>query len=367
MPDKKIPWWMPDVTGKTEKKYINQALEGNYINDGNLARQFEDAVAKLVDAKYAVAVSNCTAGIFISLKALGVGHGDEVIVPDLTFIATVNAVDLTDAEPILVDINPIDLNIGIDAIERAITPKTKAIIPVHVTGRAANINAITDIAKKYNLFVIEDAAEALMSKHNGKCLGTFSNAGCFSFSPNKTITTGQGGIVVTNDPNLHVKLRALKDQGRITTGTGGDDIHNTIGYNFKFTDLQAAVGLGQLTYLETRIKRMKKNHSLYTEQLKDIPEISVFPSAEGEVPQWTDIRTEYRDELEEHLQKQNIDARKYWLPIHRQLAYKLPDDNFPVSTRLSPRSLWLPSAFTLSDDDVLTVCNQIKKFFKTIK
>ena len=205
-----------------------------------------------------------------------------------------------------------------------------------------------------------------MSRYKGKFLGTFGDLGCFSFSPNKTISTGQGGIIVTNDSTLNTKLRALKDQGRPERGTGGNDRHDTIGYNFKFTNLQAALGLGQLQYLKKRLARMKRNYQLYAKLLKDVKEISVFECdiKNGEVPQWTDIFTDQRDNLEEYLLKSNIHCRKYWFPIHSQKPYKLPDDQFPNSLKMSARSLWLPSAFTLTDKEITTACQEIKKFFK---
>ena len=363
MANKKIPWWTPKVE-KEDYKFIRQALDANFVNEGPLVAELEKKIASLTGAKYAIATPSGTVAIFLSLKALGIGHGDEVIVPDLTFIATANAVDLCGAKPVLVDVNPADLTISTDAIKKAITPKTKAIIPVHVTGRGADMAVILDIAKKHNLYVIEDAAEALTSKQNGKSLGTFGDAGCFSFSANKTISTGQGGMIVTDNENLYLKLKPLKDQGRPGRGTGGDDLHNTIGYNFRMTDLQAGMGLGQFTHLKERTTRMKRNYELYAKNLKNIPEIRIFPSKKEELPQWTDILTEKRNELAEYLKNQNIDCRKYWFPIHRQLSYKLPDSNFPNSTRLSPKALWLPSAFTLTDQDILTVCQKIKDFFE---
>ena len=364
---KNIPWWKPQVGSVAERNYINKALDDNYINEGKLVEEFEKNIAKLVKAKYAIATTSCTAGIFLALKAMGIGYGDEVIVPDITFIATANAVDLTGAKPILVDVFPDTLNINTDAIKKAITPKTKAIVPVHVTGRGANMEEISKIAREHKLHVVEDAAEALMSKQKNKYLGTFGNAGCFSFSPNKTITTGQGGMIVTNDENICNRLKMLKDQGRPTRGTGGDDRHDIIGYNFKMTDLQAAVGLGQLNFLQTRIERMRRNHQLYQENLKDVKEIFIYKTnlAEAELPQWTDVRLEKRDELAQFLKEKNIDTRKYWFPLHQQLAYKLSDDNFPNSVKVSPRSLWLPSAFTLKDADIKRVCENIKSFFQT--
>jgi len=360
---------MPCVGGKQERQFIKQALDNNYVNEGELAVQFEQKIANLVGAKYAVATTSCTAAIFLALKGLGVGAGDEVIVPDMTFIATANAVNLTGAKSVLVDIDPDDLNISINALIKAITPKTKAIVPVHVTGRAADMESILKIARDHKLFVVEDAAGALMSKHNGKYLGTFGDAGCFSFSPNKTITTGQGGMIVTNDSDLLTKLHMLKDQGRPVRGTGGDDLHDVIGYNFKFTDLQAALGLGQLYYLRSRIKRMSRNYQLYVKNLQGVKGIKIFKTdiENGEVPQWTDIFVEKRDELASYLKEKNMDSRKYWLPLHRQLAYKQADDNFPNSVKISPRSLWLPSAFTLKDTDIKKVCECIRNFFDSAK
>ena len=361
---KKIPWWQTQV-GTAEYTLIKEVLDSNYINEGEVTKKFEKKIAALVGCKHAIAVTSGTAAIFLSLKALNIRPGDEVIVPDMTFIATANAAELCGAKPVLVDINPIDLNIDINSLAKAITDKTKAIIPVHVTGRAADMKTIREIANKKNLAVVEDATEALMSKYKGKYLGAWGDAGCFSFSPNKTITTGQGGIIVTNSDELEIKLRALKDQGRPTRGTGGNDIHNTIGYNFKMTNIQAALGLGQLRYLTARVKRMRRNYKLYTAQLKNIPGLSIFPCdlAGGAVPQWTDIATDERDELEQYLRARNIDSRKYWFPLHTQPPYFLPSGQFPNSEKMSLRSLWLPSAFTLTDEDVAAVCREIKNYF----
>ena len=319
MENKKIPWWQPRVE-REDYEFIKQALDANFINEGPLAERLEKEIASFLDAKYAVATTSGTIAIFLSLKAVGIGYGDEVIVPDATFIATANAVELTGAKPILVDINPNTLTISVDAIKKAVTPKTKAIIPVHVTGRGADMEKIMEIAKKQNLFVIEDAAEALGSKHSAKggsasggkekYLGTWGDTGCFSFAANKTLATGQGGMIVTNSDEIFNRLRPLKDQGRFVRGTGGDDAHNTIGYNFRLTDLQAAVGLGQFAHLKERLARMKRNYKLYAENLKDIKEIKIFPSTDEETPQWTDIITNKRDELEKYLREKNIGNRR---------------------------------------------------------
>lgn len=361
----KINWWVPQI-GAEEKNFINQALDNNFPNEGELTTLFEQKLSKLLGCKHAIAITSGTAAIFLALKALNIGSGDEVVVPDITFIATANAVEMCGAKPVLVDIDPKTMNIDPDAFAKAITKKTKAVTPVHVSGRAADMNAIIKIAKSNDIYIVEDAAEAFMSQHKGKYLGTFGKVGCFSFSPNKIITTGQGGMVITDDDELYVRLRELKDQGRRVRGTGGDDIHNAIGYNFKFTDLQAAVGLGQLTYLESRMGRMKKRHSLYTEELEKLDEVSLFnfDIDGGELPLWTDAIVEDRNNLDKHLRTNGIDCRRYWFPVHTQVPYKLPDDNFPNSTKLSPKAIWLPSGFALSDENIKTVCEHIKKFMK---
>jgi len=352
----------------TSEDYIlvKKVLDSNYLNEGDLTSEFEQRIANLVKVKHAVATTSGTSALFLSLVAAGVGFGDEVIVPDVTFIATANAVRLAGATPVLVDVDPLSLNIDPESIISAITPRTKAVIPVHVSGRAANMPAVLEIARSHNLFVVEDAAEAFMSSFNGKYLGTLGHLGCLSFSPNKTITSGQGGMILTDDDALHTRLRELKDQGRPVRGTGGDDIHYSVGYNFKLTNLQAAVGLGQLTALHQRIQRQTQIYALYSENLKRLEEIRLpgFHLDGGEVPQWTDAIVDRRDELDRYLQERNIFCRRFWFPIHTQKPYLLPDDNFPNSSRLIPKALWLPSAFTISDQDVATVCSHIKEFFR---
>ncbi|OHA24625.1 MAG: hypothetical protein A3H57_01420 [Candidatus Taylorbacteria bacterium RIFCSPLOWO2_02_FULL_43_11] len=358
-----MAWWQPKIE-KENYTFLKKALDSNYINEGPQTAEFEKAILKLTGAKYALATNNCTTAMFLSLKALGIGPGDQVIVPDITFIATANAVSLSGAEPVLVDTRKEDLTMDPLAFQKAITSRTKAVIPVHVSGRSAQIEEIMAIAEKRNLKVIEDAAETIGSYRKGKHLGTFGITGCFSFAANKTISTGQGGMVVTDNEEIYLKLRPLINQGRTKLGTGGDDVHNTIGFNFRMTDLQAAMGLGQLKHLNERTKRMRRNYELYSMNLGNVKGLRIYPAdtKAGELLQWTDAFTERRDELVKYLVERNIDCRNYWMPIHRQMAYKMPDDNFPNSTYSSPLSLWLPSAFTLTDKDILKVCQEIKNF-----
>jgi perosamine synthetase len=360
---RKLEFWSPQF-GAEEKELVAQVIDSGFVNDGKVTAQFESEIAALLGCKHVVATTSGTSAIFLALAGIGVKAGDEVIVPDVTFIATANAVTLTGAKPVLVDVDPQKLTLDPESTEQAITARTRAIVPVHVSGRAADPESLLDIAKRHGISVVEDAAEALASRHRGRCLGTFGTAGCFSLSPNKSITTGQGGLIATDDDALHQRLRELKDQGRPVRGTGGDDVHASIGYNFKFTNLQAAVGLGQLKDLPRRLDRMTSIHRNYVKGLQGVPGVSVLPFCleGGEIPQWTDVLVERRDELYDHLASRGIHGRRYWHPLHTQAPYKLPCDQFPNSTKQVPRAMWLPSAFTLSDGDALAVCNEIREF-----
>lgn len=358
-----LEFWTPQF-GAEEKSLLAEVVDSGFLNDGPLTSRFEQQVAELLGARHVVATTSGTAAIFLSLAAIGVGPGDEVITPDVTFIATQNAVSLTGAKPVLVDVNPDTLNLDPRAAERAVTPRTKAIVPVHVSGRAADMDGLAAVSNRHGLPIIEDAAEAFLSQYRGKCLGTLGIAGCFSLSPNKTITTGQGGLIATNDDRVHVRLRELKDQGRPVRGTGGDDAHNSVGYNFKFTDLQAAVGLAQLRDVPRRVERMKSIHRGYRDGLRGVEGVRVIPFRieEGELPQWTDIMADRRDELFKHLAARGMHGRRFWHPIHTQPPYRAPAERFPNSSRQIPRAMWLPSAFTLADADVAAVCTEVRNF-----
>ena len=359
-----IPWWRPEI-GTEEREALSRVVDSNYLNEGEVTTEFERRAAELLGARYAVATTSGTTAIFLALAGLGVGRGDEVIVPDVTFIATANAVTLTGATPVLVDVDPDTLAIDPDGIERAVTPRTKAVVPVHVSGRAAAMARVLDVATRRGILVVEDAAEALLSMHDGRSLGTFGAAGCFSFSPNKTVTTGQGGLVVTDDESLVVRLRELKDQGRPVRGTGGNDVHAVIGYNFKLTNLQAAVGVAQLEKLRSRVAHLQQIYRAYQARLSGVRGIRLLPFDvdQGESPQWVDALADRRDDLVEHLRRRGIHCRPFWFPIHTQRPYLQPDDDFPVSTRLMPEALWLPSALQLTEADVLLVCNEIRAFY----
>ncbi len=364
--EKFIPWWEPSL-GAEEQRLVLKVLESNYLNDGEVTEEFERRLARFCGAAHAVGVTSGTAGIFLSLAACGIRPGDEVIIPDITFVATANAVKLAGAKPVLVDVCPENFSLEPDQVTKAITLRTKAIVPVHVNGRAADMETILSLAKKKNLMVVEDAAETLGATWHGKSLGTIGHAGALSFASSKLITTGQGGAVLTNDEKTRNRVKELKDHGRLNTGTGGADQHPVVGYNFKLTNLQSAVGLAQLGKLPDRLLHLKRLTQWYREELDGVKGINLVPFdlKAGHQPQWIDCLCDKRDELAEFLLKKGIQTRKFWFPIHTLPPYRADAKRFPNALRVSKKGLWLPSSISLTKEDLLRVTGTVKEFFRT--
>jgi len=357
---RKLAWWEP-VLGAREKQLLAEVIDSGFPNDGDCTTRFERLAAEVCGVPYAVGVTSGTTAIFLALAASGVGPGDEVIVPDITFIATANAVRLAGATPVLVDVRARDLNVDPEAVERAMTPRTRAIVPVHVSGRSADMPALAALASRHGLAIVEDAAEAFGSRLGGRPLGSFG-IGCFSFSPNKTVTTGQGGMIVTADAGIERRLRELKDQGRPMRGTGGADEHVSVGYNFKLTNLQAAVGVAQMESFGARVEHQRDLYRWYQEGLDGVPGVQLleFDLEGGEVPQWVDVLVDDRDGLHDHLERLAIGTRKLWYPLHTQVPYRQDDARFPVATEVSRKGLWLASALALTREDVQYACASIR-------
>lgn len=364
----RIDWFRPELTGLEEQRVI-AVLRSGFINDGPVTREFENRVAELIDVKHCVAVTSGTAAISLALMATGIGSDDEVIVPDLTFIATANAVRMTGASVRFVDIEPLRFGIDAEKLKSAIGPRTRAVVSVDVNGRGADYRVIEPLCRSHGLRLITDSAEALGSRFAGRPLGSFGDAGCFSFSPNKLVTTGQGGMIATNDDVLHERLLELKDQGRRRRGTGGDDLHPVLGFNFKFTDVQAAIGLAQLDHLVSRSQHARERDAWYRHEMADIAGIT-FPGGEGEEPgeirAWTDILAVDRDHLRRALEVSGIGCRAFWFPLHSQNPYRSSGEEFEVSSRVSAQGLWLPSTFDIARDTVAEVCATIRSCIKTV-
>jgi len=349
------PWF-----GEEEKEEVAKAIDSTWVTEAGRTRELEKIFAEFVGAKYASATNSGSMALAVALMAVGVTYGDEVIVPDLTFVATANAARLLGAKPVLVDIKPEDLTIDPERVEENITDKTKAIVPVHSNGRPADMESIKEIAEDHGLFVVEDCAQALSSRLHGQCLGTFGNIGCFSLTTTKIITTGQGGMVVTNDPKLSEKVRRLKDHGRLDKS----DHHPGFGFNFKFTDLQAALGLAQWRKLDYRIGRIKQIYSIYRDSLSPVEEIAFLKMDLTDTTPWyVDIHLDKQLELKSYLEKRNIETRPLYLPLHMQPCYKVQGD-FRNAEYASTRGLFLPSSTFLADEDIARICSEIKAFFR---
>lgn len=343
--DSYFPVAIPNLNGN-EFKYLTDAFMSTWISSsGEYIERFEKDFSAYCDCKHGVAVSNGTAALHLSLVALSIEEGDEVIVPDLTFAATINTVLHANATPVIVDVEEDSWCIDPVEIEKAITEKTKAIIPVHIYGQACNMAAIMDIAKKYELKVIEDCAEAHGAMYDGKKVGSFGHIGCFSFFGNKVITTGEGGMCVTNDVELDEKMRILRDHGMSKTKRYW---HDVVGYNYRMTNLQAAIGSAQLE----RIEDIHENRREYENNYKSILDENRFTFQKDYENRrritWLvsvlldeDIdRENYINELKE----KGIDARPFFYPLSDMDIYKQYCKNeTPVTKKLSKVGLNLPT------------------------
>ena len=360
-----IPWWHP-VLGEEEVERVVEVLRSGYPNDGAVTDEFGRRIAELCGVAHGVAVSNGTAALTCALAACGVGAGDDVLVPDLTFVATANAVRSVGAKPVLVDISLNHFGMDPEAARTSITPRTKAVVPVHVNGRAGQLVELVALARDNGLAVIEDAAEALGSRHAGAALGSFGDAACFSFAASKIITTGQGGAVVTQSAELAKRVREMKDQGRAERGTGGGtDEHPVFGLNFKLTNVQAALGLAQLERLPARLQHLRELRAWYADEFAGFEPVLTLPPVDemsGEALAWIDALSEDRDALVRHFESQGIDPRPFWRPVHAQGAHRADESAYPNATWVADRGFWLPSALSLTREDAAAVGRAVRTF-----
>jgi len=361
-----IPIFEPYFTGN-EKKYLTDCIDTTWISSqGQYITEFEKALAEYHDINYAVVTSNCTTALHLSLKALGIGPGDEVICPDLTFIAPANMVVLAGANLVLVDIHPETLTIDPALIEEKISKNTKAIIVVHQFGHAAHMNEIMAIAEKYNLRIIEDNAESIGGKYKGKLLGTFGDISTYSFFGNKIITTGEGGALLTNSEEIAIKCRELRDHGMSHIKKYH---HVDLGYNYRMTNMQAAIGLGQMEKLDEILLLRKKQMNLYYTELADLSGVSLRHFFDWCDPvHWlmtVTLDQKYnRDEFLDYMKENEIDCRQMINPVHiaEHFRAKYSDTNFQNSINISRQSVHLPSGLGLSNCQIQKISNSIKAF-----
>ena len=342
---------------------VEKVIRSTFVTEHEVTKVFEQRLVALTGARHAIAMANGTVALFAILRALEVGHGDEVIVPDMTFVATANAVILAGATPIFCDVRPDTFCIDVENVEALITDRTRAIMPVHLYGLAAEMDELSDLCHRRGLLLIEDAAQGVGVRYRGRHVGTFGDAGILSFYGNKTITTGEGGAVLTDDDQLAEECYKLKNHGRREKGIF---VHESIGFNFSFTDLQAALGIAQLNKLDRIIARKKEIRDRYFASLEGIPGIKfqAVPDHTSPVFWFTNIRLDKVGELVGFLKTHGVGSRRFFYPLHRQPCYKqLNQPECPESMRAYEHSLSLPSGARLTDDQIDNIIKVVRDFY----
>jgi perosamine synthetase len=357
--------------GEEELNNVIEAIKSGWISSkGKFIEEFEYKFANYCNKKYGVATSNGTVALHLALKAIGISKDDEVIVPDLTFVAVANAVTYCNAKPVFIDSHPDYWCINPEQIEKKITANTKAIITVHLYGHPCDMDPIMKIAKEHNLYLIEDAAEAHGAEYKGKKVGSFGVVSCFSFYGNKIITTGEGGMCLTNNEELAEKMRILRDHGM---NPDKRYWYDTIGFNYRMTNLQAAVGVAQMEKLDEFVEKKRQIAKWYEAGLKELEEKALI-KLHPEMPWAKCVYWMYciliddkfyisRDEIMKRLEEKGIETRPFFYPMHIMPPYK-NNEKFPVAGEISRKGINLPSSVKLSKDKINMVIEIIKKMKK---
>ena len=354
------------------KKYVDECIRSGWVSSaGSYIGRFENAFASFIGVKHAVSVTNGTAALHLALVALNVGPGDEVIVPDLTIISCALAVLYTGAKPVFVDVEKSTGTMDPALLEKQITKRTKAIMVVHLYGHPARMDEILRIARRHNLTVIEDAAEAHGALYNNRKAGGIGHVGCFSFYANKIVTTGEGGMVVTNSARINTRLRLLKD---LAHSPKRRFLHEYIGYNYRMTNMQAALGLAQLEQVEGYIEKKRWMAGQYKKLLSDITDIELPIEKPGiKSVYWMYALTVKRgakltrDDVRKQLAKKGVDTRDFFIPLHAQpVLRKLRLGNggrYPISQDLSKRGLYIPSGLAITMQQITSVSRAMHEIF----
>jgi perosamine synthetase len=364
----RIPLSGPDVT-EVEIQAVVEVLRTPQLSLGPKLEAFESSIADYVGARHAIAVNSGTSGLHLCVRCLGIGEGDEVIVPSFTFVAAANAIRFERAMPVFVDIDPVSLNLNPEKVEAAITSRTRAILAVHTFGRPAEMTQLLAIAERHGLHVIEDACEALGAEYRGRKVGALGDAGVFAFYPNKQITTGEGGMVVTNDDELAARACSLRNQGRRNPREWLD--HSEVGYNYRLSEMNCALGLAQLRRVESILMRRAEIAGWYDALLRDRPGL-ILPAAGDHdrriswfvyvVQLAARYSREDRDAIVRKLAEQGIGCGRYFAPIHLQPAYRdltASKTLLPVTEAAGERCIALPFFNRLSLPEVEEVCGSL--------
>ena len=352
------PWF-----GSEEKEALNEYMNGGgWVTEFEKTFEFQDLIKNFTGAKHCFVVNNGTVSLSLMAMAAGIKSGDEVLVPNYTMVATPNSLKMFGAEPKFTDVDPKTLCISLNEIKKNVSTKTKAVFLMNANGRyPKDINEIISFCEKNNLILFEDSAQALGSFYkDGLHQGRKGIAGSFSFSAPKIISTGQGGAIITDDDEIAHNISRLKDFGR---SKGGNDVHEIIGFNFKFTDIQAVIGISQMGKLDWRIERMKDIYSRYKENLSKNKNIVFFDQDLNNTTPWfIDVKVKKRNKLMDFLKQNKIGSRVMYPPLNKQKAYNLPGEH-KVSNEIGEKGLWLPSSSKLSNNQIDYVCEKINKFY----
>jgi perosamine synthetase len=360
----RIPLSAPEITSADIEAVVS-VLGTTRLSIGPKMEEFERSIADLVGVPHGIAVSSGTAALHLCLRALGVSEGDEVIVPSFTFISVGNTVLYERARPVFVDIEPLTLNLDPGKLERSITPKTRAIIVVHTFGHPADMDPIMDIAQRHGLPVIEDACEAIGARYRARPAGGIGDFGVFGFYPNKPITTGEGGMVVTRNSQMADTIRALRNQGRRESDGWLD--HRLLGYNYRLSELNCALGLEQMKRIDDILDRREALAIQYSEELQAISEVITPPlkmrdgnTSDGRICWFVYvIRVDKRDAVVEKLTEQGIGCARYFAPLHRQplfAPYANPRDDLKITEQVASQTLALPFFNGLTREQIHEVC-----------
>jgi perosamine synthetase len=351
--------WFDHQEQEALNKYMS---EGGWVTEFKKTFEFQDLIKEFTGAKHCFVVNNGTISLSLMAMAAGIKAGDEVLVPNYTMVATPNSLKMFGAEPKFIDVDPNTLCISLNEIKKNVTPKTKAVFLMNANGRyPSDIDDIVSFCKENSLILLEDSAQALGSFYpDGTHQGRKGIAGSFSFSAPKIISTGQGGAIITDDDELAHNVSRLKDFGR---SGGGNDVHEMIGFNFKFTDIQAVIGIVQMGKLGWRVNRMKEIYARYKENLSKLIEVKFFDQDLNNTTPWfIDVKVENRDKLMTSLKLNKIGSRIMYPPVNKQQAYNVEGEHV-VSKEIGIKGLWLPSSSKLTNKQIDYVCEQIKQFY----
>ena len=363
-----VPVNVPLVDGN-EKKYLDECISSGWISsEGPFVKQFEAQFATLVQRKYAIAVSSGTAALDVAVEALGIGPGDEVILPAFTIISCINQIIRSGAKPVLVDSDPLTWNMDPNQIAGKITERTKAIMIVHIFGLPVDMDPIINIATKHNIKIIEDAAEMHGQSYKNKPCGSFGDISTFSFYPNKHITTGEGGMIVTNDEQLADDCRSLRN---LCFQAQERFVHKRLGWNYRMTNVQAALGLAQLERLDEFVERKRRMGVKYTKMLRGLKNVQLPLSKMNYANNiyWVfglvlndSIKFDAKEAIKQ-LRENDIDCRPFFYPMHQQpVLIKMgffQSESYPVAERLSKRGLYIPSGMALTDEQINRVAKKV--------